>query len=165
MKKYCYQLQVKITILNWTCLLIPLKYMENQEQSGQVQFRIVIFTCTSNIDDRLNFLELSFVDGKIDDLCSKKQPTKFSHKVWSKTACWIRVEMKNCIDQKNHTFLDPSPQTSSFALNWRVKFCWWVLGTINHRYYSKCLKCDPSMCYKDSRFPGQPTIKWKVNSF
>jgi hypothetical protein len=40
-----FNLQVKITILNWTCLLIPPKYMENQEQSGQVQFRTVIFTC------------------------------------------------------------------------------------------------------------------------
>ncbi len=36
---------MKITIPNWTCLLIPLKYMKNQEQSGQVQIRIVIFTC------------------------------------------------------------------------------------------------------------------------
>jgi hypothetical protein len=36
------RLQVKITILNWTCLLIPLKYIENQEQSGQVQFKIVM---------------------------------------------------------------------------------------------------------------------------
>jgi hypothetical protein len=28
----------------WTCLLIPLKYMENQEHSGQVQFRFMIIT-------------------------------------------------------------------------------------------------------------------------
>jgi hypothetical protein len=26
--------------LDWTCLLISLKYMENQEQSGQVQLRL-----------------------------------------------------------------------------------------------------------------------------
>jgi hypothetical protein len=40
--------QVKIKILIWTCLLILLKYIEKQEQSGQVQFRIVIFTCIDN---------------------------------------------------------------------------------------------------------------------
>jgi hypothetical protein len=39
------KIQVKITILNRTCLLVLLKYMENQEQSSQVQFKIVIFTC------------------------------------------------------------------------------------------------------------------------
>jgi hypothetical protein len=31
-----------MTILNWTCLLIPLKYEENHVQSVQVPFRITI---------------------------------------------------------------------------------------------------------------------------
>jgi hypothetical protein len=38
-------IQAKIDFLNWSCLLILLKYMENQVQSGQIQLRKSIFTC------------------------------------------------------------------------------------------------------------------------
>jgi hypothetical protein len=30
---------------NWNCLLIPLKYVENQEQLGQVQLRLEKTAC------------------------------------------------------------------------------------------------------------------------
>ncbi len=38
-------LQAIFSNLNWTCLLIPLKYMENHEQSGQVQLRLEKIAC------------------------------------------------------------------------------------------------------------------------
>jgi hypothetical protein len=34
-------LQAVLSNLNWTCLLIPLHYIENQEQSGQVQIAYI----------------------------------------------------------------------------------------------------------------------------
>ncbi len=43
-----YKVQAIFSNLNWTCLLIPLKYMENQEQSGQVQLRLEKIACTRN---------------------------------------------------------------------------------------------------------------------
>jgi hypothetical protein len=54
-------IQAIFSNLNWTCLLIPLKYMENQEQSGQVQLRLEKIACkllSTFIYQRISYFKL-----------------------------------------------------------------------------------------------------------